>query len=354
MPTAPDTPAPRPRLLPGLTAIRDQPFWRVALTALVGSALINLFFYGIGWAGPELKFLGLGTSIAFAMWLTMSYTNAYLSARFDWLGRPWRAFLLAFALNVVVAAATLSAVYFVFWVGFEGEAPGHWLRRQRFGDYFGSILIGLLITAIYQGAYFVKLWKESVRESEALQRAGLTAKYEALNAQVNPHFLFNSLNVLSALVRRDPEAAEGFIQGLSEVYRYVLEVRGEQLVPLARELEALGAYAKLVTMRFGGSRLVIDVDLGPRPGETVVPLALQMLVENAVKHNGATRQHPLVIRVYREAGHLVVANNKVRLFEPPESKGIGLDNIRERYRLATGGAVVVEDAPDSFTVKLPL
>ena len=237
---------------------------------------------------------------------------------------------------------------------FRGEAPAHWLARQRFDNYFGSVLIGLLITAVYQGAYFVRLWKGSVREAEAARRAGITAKYEALNAQVNPHFLFNSLNVLSALVKTSPARAEDFIQGLSQVYRYVLEVGGEQLVPLERELAAARAYAELVGMRFGDERLRIDFDIEPAPDERIVPLALQMLLENAVKHNGATRRTPLHIQVRREGDALLVRNNRVPLFEPAESRGVGLANIRERYRLARGAEVEVVDGRDTFEVRLPL
>ena len=369
VPPATDKPpaSPRPtyrrglgRLLPGLTVIRNQPFWQVALTALAGSVLINAGFWLVGWAGTgdwsgeSLSYLGLGISIAFAMWLSMSYTNAYISARFDWLGQPWRSFLLAFVLNIVVAVVVLATMYFLFFVGFRGETPADWLARQRFGDYFASVLIGLLITAIYQGAYFVKLWKASVTETEALKTATVSAKYEALNAQINPHFLFNSLNVLSALVKTDPARAEDFIQGLSTVYRYVLEVKGEQLVPLDRELAAARAYAALVGMRFGAERLRIDFDLEPRPGEQVVPLALQMLLENAVKHNGATRRSPLHVRLTREGAEIVVRNNRVPLFEPAERRGIGLDNIRERYRLATGKDVRVVSGAEGFEVALPI
>ena len=224
----------------------------------------------------------------------------------------------------------------------------------RPGNYVFSTLITLVITTIYQAAFFLSTWKATLIQQEQLKSANLTAKYEVLNAQVNPHFLFNSLNVLSALVKRDPDAAEGFIQGLSEVYRYVLEVRGEQTVSLERELHALDAYANLVLMRFGESRLRINVSIVPQAGDLVVPLALQMLIENAVKHNGATRKTPLVIEVARQGAHIVVSNNKVPLFEAVESRGIGLANIRERYGLALGQEVMIEDSADTYAVRLPL
>ena len=364
----PDSPAPTPapeppaqpsrrryhRLLGGLTDIRQQnPFYIVAV-AVLGAMLINVFFYFVGFADDTVWGFALGVSIAFAMWLSMAYLNAWLAERVDWLQAPWRAFATALASNVVVGTLALGTVYFVFFVVLGDETAHAWLRRQRFGNYFGSILIGLFITAVYQGAWFVKLWKESLVEGERLKTASISAKYETLNAQVNPHFLFNSLNVLSALVKRDPDAAEGFIQGLSEVYRYVLEVRGETLVTLARELQALDAYARLVTMRFGAERLRVEIRVEPRDDRHVVPLALQMLIENAIKHNGATRRTPLVVEVLAEAGHLVVRNNRVALFEPAEGTSLGLANIAERYRLATGREVTVETTPDTFTVKLPL
>ena len=354
---------PKHWLWSNLTDILEQPVWQVASIALAGSFLINLFFWAIGWATGSVggvRGLGLGISIAFAMWMSMAYLNAWMSARLDWLGAPRRAFGIAVLANLVVATGVLAAVYFMFFVVIGGEAPLAWLRRQRFGMYFGSILIGLLITAIYQGAWFVKLWKESVVQAEELKAAGLSAKYEALNAQINPHFLFNSLNVLSALVRTDPDAAEDFIRGLGDVYRYVLDVRRAELVPLSRELDALRAYGELLSRRFG-ERLELSLPSAEDPtragGEAqVVPLALQMLVENAVKHNGATRREPLRVRVEVDEarGSICVRNNRVALFEPPVSKGTGLANIRERYRLATGREIAVHDGEDEFRVCLPL
>lgn len=348
-------------LVASVTDFLNEAWWRVALVALVGAFLINALFWLIGLAnapdeslGETLRGFALGTSIGFAMWMALGYLNSWLTGKVDWQHRPWRTFAVALLSNVVVATTTLGAVYFMAFVVFGDETAAGWLARQRPNNYIGSVLVGLLISAIYQGAFFLRGYRASVIEREELKRANLQAKYEALNAQINPHFLFNSLNVLSALVRRDPGAAEGFIQGMSEVYRYVLAVRGERLVPLDRELDALDAFAKLVTMRFGDSRLRILVDLAPRPGEQVVPLALQMLVENAVKHNGATRKRPLHIRICRAGDGLEVTNNRVPLFDEPDGAGVGLDNIRERYKLALGREVEIVDGAEAFTVRLPL
>lgn len=214
-----------------------------------------------------------------------------------------------------------------------------------------NVLIIILLALGVRAGYNLV---ERTAELRTLRAERAEAQLSALRAQINPHFLFNSLNVLSALVKTDPARAEDFIQGLSTVYRYVLEVKGEQLVPLDRELTAARAYGELVGMRFGAERLRIDFDLEPRPGERIVPLALQMLLENAVKHNGATRRSPLHVRLTREGAEIVVRNNRVPLFEPAERRGIGLDNIRERYRLATGKDVRVVSGAEGFEVALPI
>ncbi len=345
----------------GLTSMLDAPFWKNALVALTGATGINLFFALIAVLGGEsiygnetLRSFMLGVAIATSLWLSMGYLNGWLAARIDWLSRPWVAFAKALSSNIVVAVLTQGIVYFFYFVVFGDETPLSWLKRQRFEHYIGSLLIGLLITAIYQSAYFLGIWKQSVVQAEKLKSANLNAKYEALNAQINPHFLFNSLNVLSALVRRDTAQAEQFIQGLSEVYRYVLEVRQEPMVSLARELQALYAYAKLVQTRFGDDRLVIDVALEPQEEVQVVPLALQMLVENAVKHNGATRATPLHINIYAGSDYICVSNNLVPLYETVAGSGIGLENIRARYQLVANREIVIEQTAETYTVKLPL
>jgi len=338
----------------------DGPVWRVVLVALVGSLIINLVFWLVGLAGSsDARFDGtllsfaLGTTIAFSMWLSMGYLNTWLARKIDWLGKPWLSFAKALLANVIVAVLTLAVIYFAVFVVFGDEQPLMWIRRQRIGQYIGSVLIGLLITAIYQGANFIKLWKKSVHQAEQLSSANLSAKYETLNAQVNPHFLFNSLNVLSSLVRTDPGRAEVFIEGLSNVYRYVLEVRQESTVPLMRELEAARAYSKLIETRFGSERIRFSFEIEPSEQERIVPLALQMLIENAVKHNGATKRNPLHIDVGERDEHYFVRNNRVALFEEPTGNNIGLANISERYELIGGDSITVEDSETYYTVLLP-
>ena len=334
------------------------------LSAFVGSLLLTVGLMATGLVGDDLTSLltregvhnfGLSQCIAFSLWVFGAFLNTrWLPRYINWTQAPQRAVIIALLSNIVGVFVIVPCIFFIFFVVLSDWSLSQWWRLVTVRQLLPSVFLTLLITTIYQSIHFLQEWRDAALRAEQLNSATLMARFETLNAQVNPHFLFNSLNVLSALVRRDPVAAEAFIQGLSEVYRYVLEVREQATVPLSRELRALDAYAKLVTMRFGEERLQIQVRVDPADERPVVPLALQMLIENAVKHNGATRKTPLVIEVLAEADHLTVRNNRVAQFESPESAGMGLTNIIERYRLATGGEVMVEEAPTTFTVKLPL
>jgi LytS/YehU family sensor histidine kinase len=169
---------------------------------------------------------------------------------------------------------------------------------------------------------------------------------------VSPHFLFNSLNALTNLVYEDQEKAVKFIKQLSEVYRYVLDTRDKEVVSLTEELKFLESYLFLQRIRFG-NKLRVTIDLSGDP--MLAPLALQMLIENAIKHNIISEADPLNIRIFSEDGYLTVENNLQKKSVLGErSSGVGLDNIRKRYEFLTDREVKVLETPVSFVVKLPL
>ncbi len=344
------------------TIDRDTKWWQATLSAFIGALVLSVILVlGINnWgllatAAGWRQFL-LSLSIAMSLWLFSSYLNArWLPPYIDWRGAPGRSVAIALVANVVSVYLIMAVVFFVFFVLLRGVSWSEYLDLLSFENIVPSVIITLLVTTVYQSMFFLQGWRDAALHTEQLNSATLLARYETLNAQVNPHFLFNSLNVLSALIRRDPDGAEAFVQGMSQFYRYVLEVRGETLVALSRELQALEAYTQLVSTRFGADRLKIDFRVPEELHERlVVPLALQMLLENAIKHNGASRRNPLLIEVFAEADELVVRNKRVTLFGPVESAGIGLANISERYRLATGRDISIVETEDSFAVRLPL
>jgi hypothetical protein len=222
------------------------------------------------------------------------------------------------------------------------------------GSNAAAILCTLLVTAIYESIYFINELRKSVIEKEQLKRDSLQAQLNALRTQVNPHFLFNNLNTLSAVIPDNPSQAVNFVQQLSKVYRHILEVKDEQSILLKEELEVLESYAFLMKTRFGE-----NLDISIRVAEEklhqrIVPLSLQILMENAIKHNIVSSAKPLHIDISTEEGRLIVKNTLQKKNQSMESTGIGLDNIRNRYRLLGDRVVEVAEGPGSFTVAIPL
>jgi two-component system LytT family sensor kinase len=217
-----------------------------------------------------------------------------------------------------------------------------------------SIMVTFLVTAIYESIYFVSELRKSIEEKELLKRESLQAQVNALKIQVNPHFLFNTLNTLAAVIPDNPQIAIDFVQQLSKVYRHILEVKDEPSILLKEELEVMEAYAFLMKTRHGNN-LAISVRIDePTLQQRIVPLSLQILMENAIKHNIVSAARPLHIDICADDGRLIVSNNLQKKNQLIESTGIGLDNIRNRYRLLGGRQVEVVEGPANFTVKIPL
>ena len=217
-----------------------------------------------------------------------------------------------------------------------------------------ALFCTLMIVAIYESFYFNNELKKSVEEKEMLKRESLKAQINALKTQVNPHFLFNNLNTLSAIIPENPQQAVDFVQQLSKVYRHILEVRDEQSILVIEELDVLNAYSFLLKTRFGNNLdIVIDVPEENRQ-DKIVPLSLQLLMENAIKHNIVSADKPLHIKVFVENGNLVMSNNLQIKNQVNESTGIGLENIRNRYKLLVEKEVKVAENENSFTVSIPL
>ena len=217
-----------------------------------------------------------------------------------------------------------------------------------------TILCTALVMTIYESIYFMNELRKSVEEKEMLKRESLQAQVNALKIQVNPHFLFNTLNTLAAVIPENPQQAVDFVQQLSKVYRHILEVKDEPSILLKEELEVLEAYAFLLKTRHGDN-LAISVRVEERQlGQRIVPLSLQILMENAIKHNIVSAARPLRIEIFAEPDSLVMTNNLQRKHQSIESTGIGLDNIRNRYRLLGARPVEVEEGMEQFVVRIPL
>jgi hypothetical protein len=228
---------------------------------------------------------------------------------------------------------------------------GSWLFRYFIGL---SLMASAFIYLFHLALHFQGAAQQKRIESEKMQTEFAQVRLQALHSQVNPHFLFNSLSVLSSLVHLDAELSEKFIVQLSVAYRYILEQKDDESVVLASELAFLEAYFFLLQIRFD-NKIRLRREISPQQlNARLPPLTLQLLVENAVKHNKMSQAEPLTIRLYDSGEKLVIENNVNRRAQPEKSTGIGLENIRKRYAFFTGQPVEVSATEGYFTVTIPL
>jgi LytS/YehU family sensor histidine kinase len=220
-----------------------------------------------------------------------------------------------------------------------------------------SILATLLFTTIAEASYFFERWKNSILETEQLKRAHIQSQYETLKNQVNPHFLFNSLNTLITIIPEDPQTAVIFVQKLSNVYRYVLQSKDKEVVTLAEEMQVAQAYIFLLKTRFGDN-LHVSISISQQALQLyVAPLTLQMLLENAIKHNIVSAEKPLAIDIYTEQDDRLVVKNVLQRKHMPEvidSTHTGLANIKQRYKLLSDKTIEIRTTETYFVVVVPL
>ncbi|HEX7847994.1 MAG TPA: histidine kinase [Chitinophagaceae bacterium] len=218
-----------------------------------------------------------------------------------------------------------------------------------------AVSCNLLATSLNEGAAFFEKWQKLVDEAEQLKKVNLQSQLEGLKGQVNPHFLFNSLNSLSSLISDDPDKAEKFLDEMSKVYRYLLRTNEDGLTTLEAEMQFIYSYFHLLKTRYGDG-LELETIIDERYNDhQVPPLTLQMLVENAVKHNMILKDSPLKILIMTtNSGRLVVSNNLQRKDRMVSSNKVGLTNIVNKYRLMKQEEISVRDDGKEFAVVVPL
>lgn len=323
--------------------------YQTALWLILGSFVVSFISFPPlnGKITFFLKF-GLFTSCIWVfLWLGNAYTSDLVTQRISWTERPVKRFAAGMVVMVVytITVVVLLVSLFRLVINFD--------IADMLGMIYGSLIVTFIISLFMHSRGFLQNWKQAAIDAERAKQESVKAQYESLRSQVNPHFLFNSLNALTNLVYENQDKAAAFIKQLSEVYRYVLDTRDKELVPLADELKFLDAYLFLQKIRFG-EKLRVAIQLEGQAGQ-IPPLALQLLLENAIKHNVIAEESPLVIRLFAKPGYLCVTNNiQKRAILSGEGSGIGLENIRRRYAFLSDRPVVVDGANGQFTVMIPL
>lgn len=217
-----------------------------------------------------------------------------------------------------------------------------------------GVLISLLNTAVFTAEYFFTQLNQSRIESMQLRQNVTQAQLDALKAQIDPHFLFNNFSTLSTLIEEDRELSAKFVQRLSQVYRYILSNRNHDIICLEDELSFIAAYYFLYQIRYGDAiQLQITVPTS-KYKKGIAPVTLQLLLENAIKHNTLSEASPLIIEIYEENDFLVVVNNLNTVSNPGSSNKMGLRNIEDRYRLLANVKPVILVTDKTFCVKIPL
>ena len=290
--------------------------------------------------------------------LTLYFANAYLFIYLDGVFKLERftksRIIIGFLGSFVISVFAIFLLRIVEDVLIEGERFEVFIQNETLTNYVVTIIITFFVTLAFHAFFFYKAFQENKVNQQKIIAGTASAQFESLKNQIDPHFLFNSLNVLSSLIEENPIAAQKFTTSLSKVYRYVLEQKDKDLVPIEEELAFAKTYMNLLQMRFENSLtyeiLIENVDFEAK----VVPLSLQLLLENAVKHNIISEQKPLHIKIYIEKDALVIQNNFQKKAVLQEGQGVGIQNIVSRYDIITDRKVTIEQNETNYTVKLPI
>lgn len=313
------------------------------LTGLFGPVPASHPFHWLGY----LWFIGL----SFAIWQGNRALLLYQRSRFDWLHHRWRKVLLLLAANIFYTAP-VSVAMLLLWYRAAGFGPD-WAAIQS--TVLMNVICVIFITHTYETVYLIRQRESDAVAFEKLERARVQAQLAALKSQIDPHFLFNALNTLSALIARDPTLAIRFNEDLADVYRYILTGKERDLVLVEDEIEFATRYFGLLEIRFGTAiRLELPAPGGEGMRWLVPPISLQVLMENAAKHNEFSTEDPLTVRLRLEDGYAVMENNRRPRRHPIPENGCGLPNLGERCRAVTGRELRVTADADCFRVALPM
>lgn len=277
----------------------------------------------------------------------------YLNKTSPWHIKPRKRAIVGIILSVFLTLTILIVLNLIDgWV--IGEKVNlEWIRMNRLFYLVGFIITIIVTITLHAIGFFREVQKEKVLNTQ-LQKEKLSIELNALRTQVNPHFLFNSFNVLSGLIDEDQDKAQKFLTRLSSIYRYILEQKSDPLATVKEELQFASNYLNLQKMRFEES-IDLHVDVEDSAMDRQIPsLSLQMLLENAVKHNGFDIDHPLHISITSQNQYLEVKNNVTARSTISSGNGIGLKNISENYRLYNMQDILIDIDDNYFKVKLPL
>lgn len=301
-----------------------------------------------------LVYFGFTSLYTFGLSYANSFVFYYLDQQFRGNRFSIKRIIIGFLSTFIVSLLVIFFIHVFEALVFEKKTLIQFVENENFSNYFAAILITFFVSTTVYAFHFYKSYQDNKVKQQQVIASNANAKFESLKNQIDPHFLFNSLNVLSSLIEENPENAQKFTTSLSKIYRYVLEQKDKELVTVGEELAFAKTYMNLLKMRFENSITFSLPENFNNDQAKVVPLSLQLLLENTIKHNVVSEQKPLHITIFIENDNLVVENQLQKKEALGDRKGVGLQNIISRYAILTNRHVAVQQSASHFSVYLPI
>lgn len=329
------------------------------IRVLVAAVLLLLVWSGYNLYQSEVQLIYMAVflwifTVVVLLWYGNKWIFDFLNLRVSWLSHPSKRFFLQLLISILYSLLCINGSYYLFKVQTTLTAPT--LSQLIVLNVYGLLFL-IPVLLVNFSVYFMQQWKKAHVESNKLHEENLRTQVNSLRMQLDPHFLFNNLNVLSSLIEKDPLTAQDFLDKFADVYRYVLEFKKEELVPVSEELSFVDAYVYLLKKRFE-EQLRIDISIPSDIAGSffIPPLSVQMLIENALKHNKLSAAAPLHIEAFIEDNKWLTVRNT---FSPRADSKLrqsrtGLDNIRKRYAYLSERNIKIHQDESFFVVSLPL
>ncbi|MDF4202591.1 2TM domain-containing protein [Maribacter sp. SA7] len=322
----------------------------------LGIIVVNRF---LSWGEPfvwkeQAEQIIIVFGISIVLTIISVYYEAFISKKYSWEQAPKKRLIYGSLGSISIIVVAYGLLRLLLYVAYFNKSLVDFISNENSSTYLIFIAVAVFISLFIHAFYFYKALQDTKVKEQKIIAGSASAKFDALKNQLDPHFLFNSLNVLTSLIEEDPMQAQKFTTSLSKVYRYVLEQKSKNLISVDEELKFARTYVRLLKMRFEDSIIFEIPDEATNPEAKIVPLSLQLLLENAVKHNVVTSSKPLHIKIYEEDNYLYVVNNLQEKQVVKKSSGVGLQNIRQRYAILTKKEMQIFKTAKEFKVRLPM
>lgn len=335
---------------------------KTVFTGFIVSIVIACLIIGIEWMFGRARnidnslFVEIGYYCMYGIVLTFLNSSyfALINMKINWNKYAKFRLIIGVIGSIAITLFGIFMIRMFIHTVIEHEDFYTFWTNEKFRYYIVSLLITLVVSLVFHTIYYYKKSQENKVKEQKIIAGTASAQFESLKNQIDPHFLFNSLNVLSSLIEENPDNAQRFTTSLSKIYRYVLEQKDKELVSVAEELAFAKTYMNLLKMRFENSLFYELPEQTLDEEARVVPLSLQLLLENTVKHNIVSEKKPLYIRIKIQGANLVIENDIQKKEVLENRKGVGLENIVNRYGILTHRKVVIEESDNVFSVSLPI